>query len=55
MGNTNSRYRFSPGARGFAWNKQWPAHHCAVGIGRHLGSRLEKRVKLLGIDVVRVC
>lgn len=56
IGNTNSRYRFPIGARGFIqrWNEQAPAHHCAVGLG-HVGDKLDKLGKLLGIEVVRVC
>jgi len=56
IGNTNSRYSFSIGARGFveAWNAQGPAHHCAVGVGHRAGD-LEKVAKLLGIDCVAVC
>ncbi len=56
IGNTNSHYRFSIGARGFvdAWNAEGPAHHCAVGIG-HLGSRLSKLARLLEIPFVQVC
>jgi L-arabinose isomerase len=56
IGNTNSRYRFPIGARTFLnrWNEQAPAHHCAVGLG-HLGDKLDKLGKLLGIEVVRVC
>jgi L-arabinose isomerase len=56
IGNTNSRYRFPIGARGFIqrWNEQAPAHHCAVGVG-HVGDKLEKLGRLLGIGVVRVC
>jgi len=56
IGNTNSRYRFSIGARNFInqWNSHGPAHHCAVGVG-NLSSRLEKLAALLGIECARVC
>jgi L-arabinose isomerase len=56
IGNTNSRYRFSIGARKFVndWNGYGPAHHCAVGVG-HIGSKIEKLGALLNMDVVKVC
>lgn len=56
IGNTNSRYRFSLGAREFvkAWNSQGPAHHCAVGVG-HVAVKIEKLAALLDIPAVRVC
>ena len=56
IGNTNSRYRFALGARGFveAWNAQGPAHHCAVGVG-HLADRIHKLGALKGLRVVQVC
>lgn len=56
IGNTNSRYKFSLGARKFVnnWNSYGPAHHCTVGIG-HIGTKLNKLGKLLGIDVIQVC
>lgn len=56
IGNTNSRYRFSLGARRFveAWNAHGPAHHCAVGVGRVAG-KLDKLGRLLGLPVAQVC
>lgn len=56
IGNTNSRYRFSIGARNFVnrWNSHGPAHHCAVGVG-HISSKIEKLGALLNIEVVKVC
>jgi len=56
IGNTNSRYRFSIGARKFVneWNAHGPAHHCAVGVG-HIAGRIEKLGHLLGIETVCIC
>jgi L-arabinose isomerase len=56
IGNTNSRYKFSIGARKFVndWNAQGPAHHCAVGVG-HIAGKIEKLGALLGLKVQRVC
>ena len=56
IGNTNSRYRFSLGARKFveAWNAYGPAHHCAIGIG-HWGSQLRKVAELMDLGFHQVC
>ena len=56
IGNTNSRYRFSIGARKFVndWNSRGPAHHCAVGIG-HIASKIKKLAQLLDMEMVQVC
>jgi L-arabinose isomerase len=55
IGNTNSRYKFSIGARKFVneWNKHGPAHHCAIGVG-HIVEKLEKLALLLDMPLVRV-
>ena len=56
IGNTNSRYRVSIGARKFVndWNTHGPAHHCAVGVG-HIADKIKKLGLLLGLETVCVC
>jgi len=56
IGNTNSRYHFSIGAKEFMnqWSKQGPAHHCAIGTG-HIAHKIEKLGQILNIDVVSIC
>ena len=56
IGNTNSRYRFSMGARRFVeeWNSHGPAHHCAVGVG-HIAAKIKKLGQLLGVETIQVC
>lgn len=55
IGNTNSRYRFSSGVRGFIdnWSKAGPSHHCAIGVG-HVAECIEKLARLLGIPCVKI-
>ena len=55
IGNTNSRYRFKIGAKGFMndWSKGGPSHHCAIGVG-HLAGKIEKLGNLLRIEVSRI-
>ena len=56
IGNTNSRYQFSLGAKAFMqrWTEAGPAHHCAIGVG-HVAGSVEKLGSLLGIKTVKVC
>jgi L-arabinose isomerase len=56
IGNTNSRYKFSIGARKFVndWSSHGPAHHCAIGIG-HIAAKIYKLGSLLNMPVVQVC
>jgi L-arabinose isomerase len=56
IGNTNSRYKFSIGARKFVndWNSYGPAHHCAVGVG-HISAKIKKLGQLLEIETFIVC
>ncbi len=56
IGNTNTRYRFSIGAKAFInqWSQAGPAHHCAVGVG-HLANQLANFGALLGLAVRQIC
>ncbi len=56
IGNTNSRYKFSIGARKFVndWNSHGPAHHCAVGVG-HIASKIKKLGDFINMEVVKIC
>ena len=56
IGNTNSRYKFSIGAKNFInnWNSNGPAHHCAVGVG-HIASKIKKLGNLLNVETIIVC
>lgn len=56
IGNTNSRYRFSLGARKFseAWNNEAPAHHCAIGRGR-IADKIRKLGQILNLEVTVIC
>jgi len=56
IGNTNSRYRFTLGAKDFMnrWTQSGPSHHCAIGVG-HVANKIEKFGSLLGVPVNRIC
>lgn len=56
IGNTNSRYRFPIGAKGFinTWSKKGPSHYCAIGVGR-ISDKIEKLAFLVNIPFIKVC
>lgn len=56
IGNTNSRYRFPLGARGFveSWNACGPAHHCTIGVGGW-ARQLRKIAELMNLAFHQVC
>lgn len=56
IGNTNSRYKFSCGARTFIdkWSKAGPSHHCAIGNG-HIANKIKKLAFLLNIPMIQIC
>ena len=56
IGNTNSRYRFSIGAKRFIneWSQEGPAHHMAIGLG-HFAETLQCIAQLLGIECKKIC
>ncbi len=55
IGNTNSRLRFGLGPAEFInrWSMEGPTHHCALGVGRHLGC-IGKLAALLKIPLAEV-
>lgn len=56
IGNTNSRYKFSIGAREFTdkWSLAGPSHHCAIGTG-HKANVIKKIAELLDIEFIQIC
>ena len=56
IGNTNSRYHFSIGAKAFVntWAKSGPSHHCAIGVG-HMAGKLDKLATILDVEFHQVC
>ncbi len=56
IGNTNSRYRFSVGAKEFVkqWSEQGPSHHMVIGTG-HVADRIKKIAAILNVEFHKVC